>query len=71
MKKVWIRLGGYVSADENTMNAIMEGDEDALVKAIKENGFEVNGESYIPLTDNEDVIDSFELGVLNLVADGI
>ena len=71
MKKIWIRLGGFISADENTMNAIMKGDEDALIKAIKEHGFEVNGESYIPLTPSEDVIGSFELGVLNLVADGI
>ena len=71
MKKVWIRLGGFISADEATMKKIMVGDEDALISAIKENGFEVNGESYIPETDDESVIDSFELGGLNLVASGV
>lgn len=61
MKKVWIRLGGFISADESTMGKIKMGDSDALVKAIKDNGFEINGESYIPETDEETVIDSFEL----------
>ena len=41
MKKVWIRLGGVVTADEETMNAILCGNANALIKAIKENGFEV------------------------------
>ena len=48
MKKVWIRLGGIVTADEKTMQAILNGDSDALIKAIKQNGFEINGETYIP-----------------------
>lgn len=48
MEKVWIRLGGVVTADKNTMEKILEGDTDALVKAIKENGFRLNGETYIP-----------------------
>ena len=48
MEKVWIRLGGVVAADKNTMEKILEGDTDALVKAIKENGFQLNGETYIP-----------------------
>ncbi len=60
MAKVWIRLGGYITADDATMERIKAGSCDALVKAIKENGFEVNGESYIPETDDESVIDSFE-----------
>lgn len=49
MKKIWIRLGGYVSADASTIDAIIDGDKSALIKAIKENGFELNGESYIPV----------------------
>ena len=48
METVWIRLGGVVTADKNTMEKILEGDTDALVKAIKENGFRLNGETYIP-----------------------
>ena len=52
MKKIWIRLGGYIFADNETMAAIMNGDEEALLKAIKENGFELNGETYIPEQDD-------------------
>ena len=48
MEKIWIRLGGVVTTDKNTMKKIHEGDTDALVKAIKENGFRLNGETYIP-----------------------
>ena len=44
MKKIWIRLGGNITADEDTYQKIMSGDEEALVKAIKEHGFELNGE---------------------------
>lgn len=51
MAKVWIRLGGFVTADATTMEEINNGNEDALVKAIKEHGFEVDGESYIPETE--------------------
>lgn len=53
MKKIWIRLGGNITADEDTYQKIMSGDEEALVKAIKEHGFEVNGDSYIPDPDSE------------------
>lgn len=48
METVWIRLGGVVTADKSTMKKILEGDTDALVKAIKKNGFRLNGETYIP-----------------------
>ena len=70
MKKVWIRLGGYVSADEETMKKVMVGDEDALLKAIKENGFELNGESYIPINGDEDVIESFDISPTKLFVIG-
>ena len=50
MKKVWIRLGGNITADQK----IMSGDEEALVKAIKEHGFELNGETYIPADESDD-----------------
>ena len=52
MGKVWIRLGGVVTADKRTMKKILEGDTDALVKAIKKNGFRLNGETYIPAQGN-------------------
>lgn len=67
MEKIWVRMGGYITADAETMAEIKNGNTDALVKAIKDNGFEVDGETYIPLTDDEDVIDSFELGPITLI----
>ena len=62
MDTIWMRLGGWISADEETMNAIRVGDSDALIKAIRLNGFSLNGESYMP--DNEDVV--FDLGAERL-----
>lgn len=59
--KVWIRLGGFITADAKTMADINNGSEDALIKAIKEHGFEVNGNSYIPETDVD-----FELNPMTL-----
>ena len=69
MEKIWVRMGGYITADASTMAEIKNGNTDALVKAIKENGFEVNGETYIPLADDETVIDSFEIGPFTLTAE--
>ena len=58
MNTIWMRLGGWISADEETTDAIKEGNVEALIKAIRLNGFSLNGESYMP--DNEDVV--FDLG---------
>jgi len=63
--KIWIRIGGFVSADYDEFVKIMNGDTDALVNAIKKNGFEVNGDTFIP-TDGCDV--EFNLDSLKLVA---
>lgn len=60
-KKIWMRLGGWVAADENTIEAIRGGDKDALVTAIKENGFQPDGESYVPETEAEFEIDPDEI----------
>ena len=57
-----MRLGGWISADEETMDEIRVGNVDALIKAIRLNGFSLNGESYMP--DNEDVV--FDLGAESL-----
>ena len=59
MEKVWIRLGGYVSASPERMKLIMAGDATALREAIRTNGFELDGESYIPLETGYDI--TFEL----------
>ena len=48
MEKIWLRLGGCVTASKEEIWKIANGDKDALISAIKANGFEVSGESYIP-----------------------
>lgn len=53
MQSIWIRLGGFVNANEEEMAKILKGDKNALIKAIRENGFEVEGDSYIPEDSNE------------------
>lgn len=47
-ESVWMRLGGNIRADEETMRKILQGDTRALLDAIRENGFQPNGDSYIP-----------------------
>lgn len=44
---IWLQLGGTVEADAKEMKKILNGDALALLKAINENGFSVNGETYI------------------------
>lgn len=51
--KIWVRLGGYVECTPASAERIKGGDTDALMNAIHEYGFEVNGETYIPETDTE------------------
>lgn len=53
-ESVWIRLGGTVTADKKTMDKILSGDNDALIRAIDENGFLPDGESYIPTANIDD-----------------
>lgn len=67
-KRVWIRLGGWVTADEETIRGIRQYKTDALVKALKENGFAVDGEAYIPEDDSDEMMD-VEPNVLNLKAE--
>lgn len=64
MKKIWIRLGGYVIVDDNVVSKITNGSGKALIEAIKKSGFEVNGESYIPDDENGDV--DFDIGPIKL-----
>ena len=51
--KVWIRLGGYVQADKETVQKIKDGDTEALIAILKQDGFEVNGQAYVPETEAE------------------
>ena len=67
-ERVWIRLGGLVTADKETMKGIRQYDVDALVKALKENGFAVEGETYIPEDGSNEYFD-VEPNVLNLKAE--
>ena len=66
MRNTWIRLGGFVSADNETMDLIMKGDKNALIKAISENGFEVEGDTYIYDDKSGDEVD-FDLDTISLV----
>jgi len=66
MERVWIRLGGFISTDNETMEAIMRGDKTALIKAISDNGFEVEGDAYIYDGESGDEVD-FDLDTISLV----
>ena len=66
MRNTWIRLGGFISADNETMEAIMRGDKNALIKAISDNGFEVEGDAYIYDEESGDEVD-FDLDTISLV----
>lgn len=47
-RRIWIRLGGVIKADEAAALAILSGDKDALVRALCSSGFSLEGETYIP-----------------------
>ena len=47
-KKIWIRLGGYLTVDESQLPSLLSGDKNTLVEIIKKGGFKPVGESYIP-----------------------
>lgn len=66
MRNTWIRLGGFISADNETMDAIMRGDKNALIKAISDNGFEIEGDAYIYDEESGDEVD-FDLDTISLV----
>ena len=58
MAKIWIRLGGFITVDsENEGQKIMSGDKGVLMSVIRRNGFELNGESYIPNEDTNTDVD--------------
>lgn len=46
--KIWMRLGGFVTCPKEDIAAILDGDEATLLKLIRQYGFELNGDSYIP-----------------------
>lgn len=48
-KKIWMRLGVDVTADEETINKLLNGDDNSVLAELVKNGqFELVGESYIP-----------------------
>ena len=58
MAKIWIRLGGFITVDsENEGQKIMSGGKGVLMSVIRRNGFELNGESYIPREDSNTEVD--------------
>ena len=55
-KRIWMRLGVDVTADEETINKLLNGDDDSVLKEIVKNGqFELVGESYIP----DDIVEEY------------
>ena len=66
MRNTWIRLGGFITADDDTMDTIMSGDKNALIKAISDNGFEIEGDAYIYDEESGDEVD-FDLDTISLV----
>lgn len=76
MKQIWIRLGGYITCSEDELSKVLDGSKEALIEAIKKNGFALNGDSYIPYTETEefevetdDVEFDFDPGELTLKTD--
>lgn len=52
---IWLRLGGTISATVEDAKKILDGDAAVLQKAIAKDGFTINGESYIPGDNIEDI----------------
>lgn len=74
MKKVWVRLGGYVNLTDEEIELIKKDDgstSNIFDNAVKERGFLADGDSYVPADSfseegfNEEV--SFDIGAFNLV----
>ena len=57
-----------MTADEETIKGIRQYKTDALVKALKENGFAVDGEAYIPEDESDEMMD-VEPNVVSLIQD--
>lgn len=65
----WMRLGGFITTDSDTMGKIKAGDKQALVSAILTNGFKVEGDAYLYDEDTCEVT-GFDLDIINLVKEG-
>ena len=53
MKTLWMRLGVEVQMTEEAYNAVIDGDMDELATQIKQNGVQIDGDSYAPLRDED------------------
>lgn len=54
MAKIWVRVGGYVTVTYKEKEEILNGHGSVLYDALH-NGFELDGETYIPADGNEDL----------------
>ena len=45
---MWMRLGVTLNVTDSEREALLDGDEDTLLKVLKEHRFSVDGNSYIP-----------------------
>lgn len=52
-KQIWIRLGGYFECPNERIDDILNGNSDTLLRVISDNGFVLDGDSYIPSEDGD------------------
>ena len=54
MKRIFIRMGGHINVrSEEELRSILRGDVEALRKCICRDGFDTDGDAYIPVDGNE------------------
>lgn len=50
-----MRVGGYVNIkDDKELKQILDGNSDALKECINRDGFDIDGEAYIPACANKE-----------------
>lgn len=55
MKRIWIRMGGHINVrSEKELQDILRGDVEALRECICRDGFDTDGDAYIPVEGNEE-----------------
>lgn len=56
MKRIWIKMGGHINVQtEEELQKILQGDVNALRECICRDGFDTDGDAYIPVEGNEEL----------------
>ena len=50
---LWLRLGVTINPTDVEMDAILNGNAEVLKKVIERGDFQLDGESYIPVQEND------------------